>query len=287
MHSGAPVTESIPNANMVNAWDGEEGDQWTQFADEYDDTHRSIWGRFLATVPIEPTDRVLDIGCGNGQTTRDAARRATEGSALGVDLSSAMLEVARQRAIAEGVTNAKFERADAQVCAFDPGSFDLAISRFGVMFFEDRVAAFTNIASALRAGGRLALLAWQHITKNEWLMTVRESLAAGRDLPTPPIGVPGPMSLADEDDVRGLLASVGFDSVALTSIEEPVWFGADADAAYRFVGDIGIVKGLSDGLDPEAKAAGHERLKAALRAHETPDGVRFASAVWLITASKV
>ena len=94
------------------------------------------------------------------------------------------------------------------------------------------------------------------------------------------------MALADQDDVRGLLSGAGFESVGFTSIEEPVWLGADAAAAYRFVGEIGIVKGLSDDLDPNAKAAAHERLRAALRAHETPEGVRFDSAVWLISASK-
>ena len=280
------MSEAIANADMTRAWDGEEGDQWTQFADEFDDTNRSIWARFLQDVAIERADRVLDIGCGCGQTTRDAARLAHEGSALGVDLSSSMLAVARRRAEAEGVTNAEFQRADAQVHAFDPGSFDIAISRLGVMFFDDRTAAFTNIASSLRPGGRLAMLAWQDITKNEWLMTVRETLASGRDLPMPTPGVPGPMALADQDDVHELLGRTGYESIGLTSIEEPVWFGADAEAAYQFVGGIGIVKGLSDGLDVGTKAAAHERLRAALRAHETPEGVRFDSAVWLISATR-
>ena len=280
------MSEEVANTDMARAWDGEEGDQWSQFADEYDDTNRSIWARFLETGPIMRADRVLDIGCGCGQSTRDAARVAHEGSALGVDLSSAMLAIARRRATAEGVPNVDFRQADAQVYPFDPDSFDIAISRFGVMFFEDRTAAFTNIGSALRPGGRLAVLAWQDLSKNEWIMTVRETLAAGRDLPMPSAGVPGPMAFADPDDVRELLAGVGFESIGFTSIEEPVWFGADAEAAYAFVGEIGIVKGLSDGLDPDTKAAAHERLKAELRAHETPEGVRFASAVWLISATK-
>ncbi|CAM3907414.1 class I SAM-dependent methyltransferase [Smaragdicoccus niigatensis] len=280
------MSEEIVNTDMAKAWDGEEGDQWTQFADEYDNTNRSIWARFLATEPIGRADRVLDIGCGNGQSTRDAARRAPEGSALGVDLSTSMLALARRRATAEGVRNVDFRRADAQVYAFDPGAFDIAISRFGVMFFEDRIAAFANIASALRSGGRLAMLVWQDIRKNEWFMKVRETLAAGRDLPMPSPGVPGPMALADPEDVRGLLAGAGFESIDFTSIEEPVWLGVDAEAAYKFVGEIGIVKGLSDGLDPDAKAAAHERLRAALRAHETPEGVRFTSGVWLISATK-
>src|SRR3954465_14235733 len=133
-----PMSEEVANVDMARAGDGEEGDQWTQFADEYDNTHRSIWARFLETDPIRRTDKVLDIGCGCGQSTRDAARLAHEGSALGVDLSSSMLAVARRRATAEGVANVDFRHADVQVHPFDPGSFDLAISRFGVMFFEDR-----------------------------------------------------------------------------------------------------------------------------------------------------
>jgi SAM-dependent methyltransferase len=186
-----------------------------------------------------------------------------------------MLAVARRRATADGVPNVEFRQADAQVHAFDPGTFDVAISRFGVMFFEDRTAAFTNLASALRSGGRLSMVTWQHIEKNEWLMTVRETLAAGRDLPVPQAGVPGPKALADQDDARRMLAGPGLESIGFTSIEEPVWFGTDAEAAYQFVGEIGIVKGLSDGLDPDTKAAAHEQLRAALQAHETPEG--FAS----------
>jgi len=279
------MSEPIANVDMANAWDGEEGDQWTQFADEYDASVRSIWARFLETDPITPTDRVLDIGCGSGPSTRDAARLASDGSALGIDLSESMLAEGRRRASAQGLTNVEFLRADAQVHAFDSATFDIAISRFGSMFFSDRVAAFTNIASALRPAGRIALLVWQATARNEWIM-VRESMAAGRDLPMPPPGVPGPAALADPDDVDALLTSVGFEAVELTSFEEPLWFGADAEAAYAFVGGIGIVKGLSDGLDEVARADAHEKLKAALRSHETPEGVRFDSAVWLITARK-
>jgi len=280
------MSEPIANVDMANAWDGDEGDQWTRFADEFDTQFRSIWARFLDTDPIAPADRVLDIGCGSGQSTRDAARLARDGSALGVDLSESMLAEARRRASTEGLTNVEFLRADAQVHAFEPATFDVAISRFGVMFFADRPAAFANIGSALRPGGRLALLVWQANAANEWIMVVRESLAAGRDLPMPAPGAPGPAALADPDDVEALLTGVGFEAVQLTSFNEPLWFGADAEAAYDFVGDIGLVKGLSAGLDEVTRAEAHEKLKAALRSHETPEGVRFDSAVWLITARK-
>jgi len=183
------MSEPIANVDMAKAWDGEEGDQWTQFADEFDTHFRSIWARFLETDPIAPADRVLDIGCGSGQSTRDAARLARDGSALGVDLSESMLAEARRRARTEGLTNVEFLRADAQVHAFERAAFDVVISRFGVMFFADRPAAFANIGSALGRGGRLALLVWQANADNEWIMVVRESMAAGRDLPMPSAGV--------------------------------------------------------------------------------------------------
>src|SRR5437763_9734280 len=280
------MSEPSADVDMANAWDGEEGGQWTQFADEYDASVSSIWDRFLETDPIAPADRVLDIGCGSGQSTRDAARLARDGSALGVDLSESMLAEARRRASTDGLMNVEFVRADAQVHAFAPATFDLVISRFGSMFFSDRVAAFANIASALRPGGRLGLLVWQATTRNEWIMVVRDSMASGRDLPMPPPGAPGPAALADPGDVEALLTGVGFEAVELTSFEEPLWFGADADAAYPFVGGLGIVKGLSEGLHVVARADAHEKLKAALRSHERPEGVRFGSAVWLITARK-
>src|SRR3954471_12426338 len=112
------MSEPIANVDMANAWNGEEGDQWTQFAEEYDTSMRSIWARFLETDPIAPADRVLDIGCGNGQSTRGAARLAGDGWALGVDLSESMLAEARRRASAERLTNVEFLRADAQVHGF-------------------------------------------------------------------------------------------------------------------------------------------------------------------------
>jgi SAM-dependent methyltransferase len=113
------------------------------------------------------TDRILDIGCRTGQTTRDAARAAVEGSALAVDLSSEMIALARRLAAAEGVANARFEQADVQIHPFAPAAFDVAIPRTGAMFFGDPVAAFRNIAGALRPSCRLALMAWQELARNE------------------------------------------------------------------------------------------------------------------------
>lgn len=202
-----PMT--IANVEMAKAWDGEEGDDWTEFADRYDACGARTWRRFLDAELILPTDRVLDVGCGTGQSTRDAAGAAASGSVLGVDLSARMLELARERSRAEGLTNTEFVQADAQVHPFEEAAFDIAISRFGAMFFADRAAAFGNIARAVRPGGRLALLGWRELAENEWLIEFRDALAAGRTLPVPPNGGPGPFGLADPDRLRPVLVAAG------------------------------------------------------------------------------
>lgn len=277
---------AIANVEMAAVWDGEEGDEWTEHADRYDATDRFISQRFEAETVIKPTDRILDVGCGTGNSTRRAALRAPEGAVLGVDLSSRMLEDARRRSREEGIDNTQYLQADAQVHPFESGAFDLAISSFGAMFFNDPVAAFTNIGSSLRSGGRIALLAWQRFEDNEWLTTIFDALAAGRDLPTPPTGAPGPFGLADADTVTTLLGDAGFVDGHLTAIDEPMWLGDTTDEAWEFVASMGIVRGVASGLDDSARTAALEDLRGRIAAGATPDGVVIGCAAWLITATR-
>ena len=272
----------IANVEMAKAWDGEEGDDWTVYADRFDACGRAVWEQFLARVRIEPADAVLDIGCGTGQSTRDVARQAT--SAFGVDLGSSMLELARKRAADEGLTNVEFAQGDAQVYPLASTTYDLAISRFGAMFFADPVAAFTNIRGAVRDGGGMALLAWQPFERNEWIRTFFDVLSCGRDLAPPPPGVSGPFGLADPDGVRSVLGAAGFNGVELIALEEPQWLGANADDAWAFVSKMGIVRGLTGALDTDTKEDALDRLRAAVAAHEGPNGVEIGAAQWLITA---
>ncbi len=275
---------TIVNSEQSAAWNGDEGEHWTEHADRYDVAGGRLWSRFLAAGLIGASDRVLDIGCGTGQSTRDAARAAASGSALGVDLSGIMLERARHRAVSEGLTNVTFEQADAQVHPFDEGAFDVAISRFGAMFFADPVAAFANIRRAVRSEGRLALLAWRGLAENDWLQLFRGALAQGRDLPEPPPDAPTPFSLADPDRVRRVFTEAGFADVEFEAIDEPMKFGSDADDAFGFIRSQGVVKGLTDDLDDAAKAQAFEDLRAVVKSHETGDGVLLDTAAWLITA---
>src|SRR5829696_2883178 len=154
---------------------------------------------------IRPHDHVLDIGCGTGQTTRQAARTARAGSALGVDISAPAITRARELTRAQGLRNVTFEQADAQTHRFPPQRFDLAISRFGTMFFDDPVAAFTNIGQALRPAGRLVMLVWQAPERNEWDVAIHQSLDTAEG---PAAGAPPgseAFSLADPPTVTQIL----------------------------------------------------------------------------------
>ncbi|HVE64448.1 MAG TPA: methyltransferase domain-containing protein [Mycobacteriales bacterium] len=275
---------TIANTEMAAAWDGAEGEHWAANAAHYERTADRLWAKFLAEVRVQPKDEVLDIGCGTGASTRSVARLAADGRVVGIDLSAPMLAHARDAAQGEGTDNVEFEQGDAQVHPFPTEAFDLAISSHGAMFFNDPVAAFTNIRSALRPGGRLALTAWRPLRENEWLVAIRTALAAGRDLPEPPPGMPGPFGLADADHVRRVLGGAGFTDVRVEPVDEPMVFGRDTDDAYAFMCTMGIVRGLSHDLDDEARTQSLADLRATIEQHATPDGVLFDSAAWLITA---
>jgi SAM-dependent methyltransferase len=277
-------TVDATNSEQLRAWNGDEGEYWAAHADRFDRAVAPYHERLMSTAAISPGERVLDIGCGTGQTTRDAARAAGPGgAALGVDLSSQMLDVARARAVDEGVGNATFEQVDAQVHPFDPASFDLAISRTGAMFFGDPVAAFTNIRRSLRSGGRMVMIAWQSPAENEWIREIAGALAVGRPLPTPPPDAPGPFSLSDPARVRALLGAAGFVDVDLTGVSAPEWFGADAGDAHAFV--LGLMDWMLRDLDDTARTQAADALRSTMDAHAGPGGVVFGSAAWVITAT--
>ncbi|GII79500.1 methyltransferase [Sphaerisporangium rufum] len=233
---------------------------------------------------VRPGDRVLDIGCGAGRTTRDAARLALPGGALGVDASAAAVERARGLARAEGLRNVTFEHADAQTHQFAPGHFDLAISRFGTMFFADPIAAFGNIGRALRPGGRLVMLVWQAAARNEWDVAIRRALAGPGD-PAPDAGAgPDPFSLADPATVTEILRAAGFAGVDLADVREPVHYGPDPAAALEWVRGFTCTNEALKHLDGATAAGALARLHDALAARMTGDGVRFDARAWLVTA---
>jgi len=274
----------MANEAMRQAWDGPEGAQWSELAEGFERAsteHRAV---LLQAAALSPGEDVLDLGCGNGALALQAAAVVAPGRVLGVDLSSAMLANARARATAAGLNNAAFVHADAQVHDFEPASFDVILSNAGAMFFDDQDAAFTNLRSALKPGGRIALLVWQVLHNNEWLNELRRALALGRDLPVPPVGAPGPFGLADPDRTRDLLTRTGYSDISVEDVRPPMRLGDDVESAYAFVSRMGNTRGLLDDLGADDRITALDNLRSVLAEHETPQGVVLGTASWLVTA---
>jgi ubiquinone/menaquinone biosynthesis C-methylase UbiE len=160
------ITSAPGNLDQARAWDGDEGDHWTVQEQRYNAASRRFDPYLFTAASLASGERVLDIGCGCGVSTRQAARMTETGAVLGVDLSRRMIQRARERAREEGLDNVTFEQADAQTHRFQHDAYDVVISRFGSMFFADPVTAFRNVHPALSTGGRLALLTWQPLERN-------------------------------------------------------------------------------------------------------------------------
>lgn len=274
------------NAEALRAWDGDDGRYWTDNEQAYDAALARYDPHLFEGAAIARGEYVLDVGCGNGQTTREAARRAAPATAVGIDLSAAMIGRARHRAAADGLANTRFVHADAAVYPFQPWAFDVAISRTGTMFFGEPVGAFANISRAVRPGGRFTQIVWQSAERNPWIGELLAALAAGRELSPPVPGAPGPLSLSDPARVRAILGDSGFVGPTLDAVEEPMYFGPDAEQAFRFVVGQGFTQGLLRDVDDATRARALDALRATLAAHETPQGVLYPSATWMVTARR-
>jgi SAM-dependent methyltransferase len=242
----------------------------------------------LAAAGIESTHSVLDVGCGNGATTRAAARRGSEGNALGVDLSKGMVALATKLADEEGVENVRFEVADAQTRTFEP-EFDRAISRFGVMFFDDPVAAFANIRSALRDGGRVTFAVWQELLANEWLTVPAAGVLQHVKMPElGEAGAPGPFSLGDPDRIRNIFTEAGFDDLGIEPFESPLLMGGrgDLDHAIAFLLRTGMARAMLEDAPPDVVTRATAAAREALEPYVTPDGVLIGGAAWIVSAAR-
>ncbi|MFF8866244.1 class I SAM-dependent methyltransferase [Streptomyces sp. NPDC015139] len=276
----------IANTAQAEAWNGYEGSHWAAHHDRWDAVNAGFNQPLLDAAAIEPGDHVLDIGCGAGATTRLAARAAApHGSALGLDLSGPMLRRARAGAESAGLGNIRFEQGDAQVHPLPRAAFDLAISRFGIMFFTDPAAAFANISAALRPGGRVALLCAAEPEGNQWL----SALATLQDLlPTAGFGepgAPGMFSLAAPGAAAALLREAGLRKVRAAHITAYGSWGRSAAEAADFLLHTGPGRHLLTQSAPSTAARALDRLTDALGPYESDDGLRLRGTGWLLTAT--
>ena len=228
--------------------------------------------------------RVLDIGCGAGATTLAMARRlGPSGLCLGVDISGPLVEAAKARAAAMELSSAAFLQADAQTHGFEPQRFDAVISRFGVMFFDDPQAAFTNIRRAARPKAKLTFVAWRSPAENPF-MTVAARAAAPflPALPTPEPDAPGPFGLADADRMRRILDASGWSAIDIRPIDEPLSIAEEDLLPYvTKIGPVGLA--LKD-ADETTRARTTEALRAAVEPFVSNGAARYTGASWLVSA---
>ena len=277
------------NSAQAHHWNFDAGPGWVARQEQLDRMLEPLGERGLATASPLPGERAIDVGCGCGATTIALARRVGEsGHVLGVDISEPMLARARERCAELRLANVELMRSDAQQAQLPP-AHDLAFSRFGVMFFDDPTAAMANIGRGLEPGGRIVFVCWQDRNRNPWMGI--PMAAALQHVPAPPApdaDAPGPFAFADPERVRRILTDAGFADIALEAVEHELLVGgaSDLDGAAAFAADSGTVRSVLGNADDDTRRRAAESIRAALAPYAVRDGVRLASAVWVVSAHK-
>jgi SAM-dependent methyltransferase len=280
-----------PNEAMRAFWDSDASAAWVDQHERYDRELAPYLDAVLAAAGLRPDERVLDIGCGTGSLCLAAAQVVGPHHVRGVDLSGPMLAKGRQRMAEAGLDAVELFQADAQVHPFLPAGADVVVSRFGVMFFDDPVAAFTNLHRAVALDGRLAVAVWQDRDRNPWMSELDAAVERHVPQPEPPDPAgPGPLSLADPDTVRGVLGEAGWRDVALAPCEPRMLLGGGGtvdEVLAFFVASTAGRRVLAPSPSPQATADALAEVRAVLEARAT-DGrdPTFESAAWIVTARR-
>ena len=266
---------------------GSESVHYVANADRFDRQLAPFTEALVEQVRVTPHRSLLDVGCGCGALTLAAARVAE--SAVGVDISVPLTEVASDRARVAGVDNVAFVVADAQTHPFVPGSFDVVVSQFGLMFFDDPLMAFSNLRGSLAPDGRLAYISWQGLAANEWLTVVAREVAQHVEIPE--FGGlsrgPGMFALMDQDETTALLTTAGFTEVAFESLTPTlvVGGGGSLDESMKFLLGNGMVRGLVGLAGTDAHDTVVEAIRLSLADQYQPGvGLRLGAGAWMVTA---
>ena len=269
-------------------WNEEAGPRWVALQERLDTLFAPLMATAIDFAAPGRGDHVLDVGCGCGATLLALSPRVgPTGKVLGVDISAVMLALARKRVEAQGLGNTTLLRADASTHPFEPAAFDLAFSRFGVMFFEDSVRAFAAIRRSLRRGGRLAFVTWRRLSDSPWFLV--PYLAAKPLLPPQPPPdpeAPGPFRFADPEVLRRILSGAGFSAIEVTPHDSMLQLAGpgELERAVDFALQIGPVSRALAPVDADVKAAATRAIRAELAKHESAQGIALAAGNWLVSA---
>jgi ubiquinone/menaquinone biosynthesis C-methylase UbiE len=278
------VTATV-NQAQYDAWNGDSGERWVADVGRRDAVLAPVADTLLTAARIQRGESILDVGCGCGATTIVAAGQARpDGKATGVDLSEPMLTVARQRAAEGGLTTVSFVQGDAQTDDLGD-AHDVVISRFGTMFFDDPVAAFTNIGRAVRPGGRLFIATWRPLSLNDWLTVPGTALLRYGTLPDSQPGAPGMFAQADPDLLRSTLTRAGWTAVDTRAVAVTLRLGDDPADATDYLAESGVGRAVLDTVPAADKPAALAAVAKALVPHTTTDGVHLDAAIWITTGT--
>jgi SAM-dependent methyltransferase len=282
----------MSNAEQIEYWNGDAGKRWAQDDDTMARLLRPISEALLEHASPQGCQSAIDVGCGGGSQSLMLAQRLGPGArVLGVDISEPMLNVARGKA-ADGESGraiTEFLQADAASFAFDPGSFDLLFSRFGVMFFDDPVTAFTNLHGALASGGRVAFCCWQGMKNNEWTRLPVQAALQHLPAPEPPEpNAPGPFAFADPVRLESILADAGFTGIALQPLNTTLQFSEAPTlaGAVRELAAIGPVSRLLQDQPQVVLEKVFQSMETALQPHFQQGALNMQAAIWLVTATR-
>ncbi|HSD09390.1 MAG TPA: methyltransferase domain-containing protein [Candidatus Binatia bacterium] len=286
----SPLVATGPNAEQITYWNEVYAPKWLRFQQVLDQQLGALGRMAMERAAIHPGERVLDVGCGCGNTTLELARRVgREGSVVGIDVSTPMLDRALESARAAEIANVAFWNADAQMHPLPPAAFDLVYSRFGVMFFVDPAKAFTNLGRALRPGGRVCFVCWQALERNPWMAVPMAAAAREITLPSRPgPEAPGPFSFADPDRVRRILVEAGLTDVTLEGCETMLGIGGTGalNDGVEFLVEMGPIGAALRDAGASFRPRVVEAVKQAIAPFHGPQGLRMPSAVWLVHARR-
>ena len=269
-------------AEQAAHWNGPGGQGWLRAQARLDHSLVEIGRRVLALADAQPGEKAIDVGCGPGGTTAALAQSVgSEGHVLGVDISQPLIDAALTRRL----SNATFVVADAGTYPFDAAAADLVFSRFGVMFFADPVAAFTNLRRALKPSGRLAFVCWRRPQDNPWsLAPVKAAAPFLPPLPRPGPEDPGQFAFADPARVERILKGAGLTGLAIEPLDVQMWMGGDVADVVASAGRFGPLARAFADADPAAVAKAKAAIVEVLTPHATKDGVSLPGGYWLVSA---